>query len=85
MARWTPNVHVRVELIVAVDRNIFRRFRWRRWWRPVGAIKATDIRDMRLMVTDVIRVLVLGHDKLDKRTTLPVVTPKISFRFSFPE
>ena len=44
------------------------------WWRPVGTIKATDIWDMRLVMTDVIRVLVLGHYELDKRTSLPVVS-----------
>ena len=74
MARWTSNVHVRVELLVAIDGNVFRRFCWRRWWRPVGTIKATDIRDVRLVVTDVIRVLVLCHDELDKRTSLPVIS-----------
>ena len=74
MARRTPNVLIRVDLLITVDRNIFRRFCWRRWWRPVGTIKATDIWDMRLMMTDVIRVLVLGHNKLDKRATLPVIS-----------
>ena len=84
MARRTPNVLVRVELLVAVDRNIFRRFRWRRWWRPIGAIKATDVGDMRLVVTDVIRVLVLGHDELDERTTLPVISTEDFLQTQLP-
>ena len=83
MARWTPNVHVRVELLVTIDGNVFRRLCWRCWWRPVGTIKATDIGDMRLVVTDIIRVLVLGHDELDKRTTLPVVSTEDFLRVQF--
>ena len=84
MARWTSYVHVRVELLVTIDRNIFRRFRWRRWWRPVGAIKSADVRDMRFMITDIIRVLVLGHDELDKRTTLPVVSTEDFLQVQLP-
>ena len=63
MAGWTPNVLIRVELIVTIDGNVFSR---RLWWRSVGPIQAADVWHVRLVTPDVIRVIVLDHDELDE-------------------